>query len=107
MRHDQIERRKHVRRAVLLHCRLEGAATQGTLQVIDLSAGGCFVRTTDVVPAGADVTVHATFAGTEVSLRGRVAHVQPGRGFAVEFVDLADETRQQLERFLPKASTPV
>jgi hypothetical protein len=33
--------------------------------------------------------------------------LQEGRGFAIEFLNLAEETRQRLEHLLLKALTPV
>jgi hypothetical protein len=75
------------------------------MQVIDLSVGGCLVATTDPVPAGSDVTLHVTLAGIDMGFTGRVVHVQPGRGFAVEFRNFATEAQQQLEAFLAAALT--
>ena len=73
------------------------------MHVIDLSVGGCLVASKDPVPAGSDVTVHVNLAGIEMGFTGRVVHVQPERGFAVEFRNLPSETRQQLEQFLAPA----
>ena len=99
MRQEHDERRRHIRQAVLLPCRLDGV-TNGAMQVIDLSEGGCFVATRTAIPSGALVTVYARFGGAEVPLNGRIVHVRSGRGFAMEFVDLASEARLQLDQFL-------
>ena len=105
MPQDQSERRKHVRRAVLLPCKVEGAWAHGTMQIVDLSVGGCFVATRETIPAGTQITLHATLAGTEVRFTGRVVHMQGGRGFALEFGRLANDARQLLEQFLDQELT--
>ena len=92
MQQDQSERRKHVRRAVLLPCKVEGAWAHGTMQIVDLSVGGCFVATRETIPAGTQITLHAKLAGTEVRFTGRVVHMQGGRGFARGLIFRRDGT---------------
>lgn len=91
------ERRKHVRRAVCIPCRLEGSSA--VMHLTDVSPGGCFVATSHEVAAGSRITLRATMSGKEVSLSGGVARVEPGRGFglAINVADLADDARQLLE----------
>ena len=91
------ERRKHVRREVFIPCRLEGSSA--VMHLTDVSPGGCFVATSHEVAAGSPITLRATMSGKEVSLSGRVARVEPGRGFglAINVADLNDDARQQLE----------
>ena len=100
MPQDPSERRKHVRRVVLLPCRVEGADTCGPMQVIDLSEGGCFVATTNRFSAGIQLTLQIRLGASDVALTGRIAHSRPGRGFAVEFVGLPQGTLERLEDFL-------
>ena len=75
------------------------------MQLTDLSQAGCFVATTAIVPAGSRVTLHAMLGGAEIELSGRVAHVQPGRGFgfSIDVDDLTEGARQQLQEFLDAA----
>ena len=100
MSQDPSERRKHIRRAVLLPCRVEGADARGSMQVIDLSEGGCFVATTDRYAAGVQLTLQIRLGTSDVALTGRVVHVRPRRGFAVEFMSLSQSAHQRLEEFL-------
>ena len=76
------------------------------MRLADLSVSGCFVDTLTLYPRGARVTLYATLVDKEVTLTGRVIHVQPGRGFgfAIQFEDLPADTRQQLEHFLTAQS---
>ena len=106
MRQGQSDRRKYARQSVMLPCRVDGVTTSGTMQVTDLSAGGCFIATRDSVAAGSEVTIHAKFAGVELALAGRIVHVQPGSGFAIEFGNLPTDTRYMLEHFLTRAPAP-
>lgn len=91
------ERRKHLRRAVFIPCRLEGSSA--VMHLTDVSPGGCFVATSHEVALGSDITLRAAISGLEVSLPGRVVRVQPGRGFglAIRVAELNDAARQQLE----------
>ena len=78
-----------------------------TMLVIDVSAGGCFVATRDpVAEVGAVIRIIATLTGVELPLVGRVVHVKPGRGFAIEFGDLPTDTRYMLDQFLIRTRTP-
>jgi PilZ domain-containing protein len=90
----------------MLPCRVDGVTTNGTMHVIDVSAGGCFIATRAAVATGAEVTVRAKFAGVELALPGRVVHVHPERGFAIEFGNLPSDTRYLLEHFLTRATAP-
>ena len=105
MRQGDSERRKHVRRTVLLPCRVESPSTNETMHVINVSQGGCLVAARDIaVQRGAQVTLHVKFDAIELPLTGRVVHARVGWGFALEFVNLADDTRQHLDRFFAMQS---
>ena len=106
MPQGQDDRRQYARQSVMLPCRVDGVATSGTMQVTDLSAGGCFIATRESVAAGSEATVRAKFAGVELALTGRVVHVRPGHGFAIEFGNLPADTRHMLEHFLTRAPAP-
>src|SRR5688572_14141593 len=102
MAQRQAERRKHERRPVLITCRAEGAFSHAAMRLTDLSEGGCFVATGAEFPRGLRLTLVATVAGSDVTLAGRVAHTQPGRGFGfeIDFDESPRGTRQQLEALL-------
>ena len=106
MRPSQADRRKYARQAVSLPCRVDGVTTSGTMQIQDVSAGGCFIATRDAVASGTEITIHAKLPGATLTLPGRVVRVKPGRGFAIEFGNLASDTRYLLEQFLTRVLTP-
>ena len=103
MGQGQHDRRQYVRQSVNLPCRVDGAITGGVMRVTNLSAGGCFISTRGFLTAGTEVTIHTKCAGVELGLPGRVVHVVPGRGFAIEFGNLPGDIRQLLEQFLTQA----
>src|SRR5688572_7374353 len=102
MAEQHAERRKHARRQVLITCRAEGAFSHAAMRLTDLSEGGCFVATGAEFPRGLRITLVATVAGSDVTLAGRVAHTQPGRGFGfeIDFDESPKDTRQRLEELL-------
>ena len=106
MQQGQSDRRQYARQSVMLPCRVDGVTTNETMQVIDLSAGGCFIATRALITAGSDITILAKVAGVELALPGRVVHVKPERGFAIEFLNLPSNTRYMLEHFLTRAPGP-
>jgi L-alanine-DL-glutamate epimerase-like enolase superfamily enzyme len=103
------ERRKHVRRPVLLKCRIEGTSAVGAMQLTDLSESGCFVATSEPLAVGSPAMLYVTLSGDEIPILGRVVRVQEGRGFGVE-IDvklLSQYSRQTLERFLRQSPASV
>jgi len=96
------ERRKHLRRPVLLNCRIEGTTVAGPLQLTDLSENGCFIATSHPLTLDSQVTIFVTLGGDEIRIIGRVVRVQPGRGAGVEInlSLLSQYARLALEDFL-------
>jgi len=96
------ERRRNVRRPVVLPCRIDGATAAGSIYLTDLSERGCFIATSQPLPVGTQVTFYVTVSGDEIPLIGRVVRVQTDRGFGVEInLELLSQySRQTLELFL-------
>ena len=96
------ERRKHLRRHVLLNCRIDGATVGGTFQLTDLSESGCFIATSYPLNLDSPITLFVTIAGDEIRIIGRVVRVEPGRGIGVEInlSLLSQYARLTLEDFL-------
>ena len=102
MTQNRKERRRYVRRPVVLPCRIEGVAAAGSIYLTNLSERGCFIATSHPLPVGSQVTFYVTVSGDEIPIIGRVVRVQASRGFGVEinFELLSPYSRQTLERFL-------
>ena len=71
------------------------------MRLTDLSPVGCYVDTNIVFPPDTLVSLSLMLGDSEVKLSGRVVPMPSGGfGFGVEFVDLDDSTRQQLEQYI-------
>lgn len=91
----------------MLKCRIEGTAVAGSMQLTDLSEGGCFIATSEPLPVGSQVTIYVTVSGDEIPVTGRVVRFQPGRGFGVEInVNLLSQySRQTLEQVVRQSAS--
>jgi hypothetical protein len=97
---DYVNKRRHPRLPVLVDCRVEGASGRNEIRMTDLSPTGCYVDTAMSFPEGTRVTLYAQFGEAEVALPGRVIPLKSGGGFGVEFENLDDAARQQLDAYL-------
>jgi uncharacterized protein (TIGR02266 family) len=78
----------------------------------DISCGGVFVCTKRPPQVGTPLTVFICMPdGTEISLRGRVAHARADEsdgahpaGMGIQFLDLTDAERQGIESYLARLS---
>jgi hypothetical protein len=71
------------------------------MRLTDLSPVGCYVDTNIVFPPETRVSLSVMLGDSEVKLTGRVVPMpSSGFGFGVEFVDLDEATRQQLEAYI-------
>lgn len=100
---DYVNKRRHPRLPVLVDCRVEGASGRNEIRMTDLSRTGCYVDTAMSFPAGTPVTLYAQFGDGEVALPGRVIPLQAGGGFGVEFTELDEAAKKQLEAYLQQA----
>ncbi|HEX2674589.1 MAG TPA: PilZ domain-containing protein [Polyangiaceae bacterium] len=78
-----------------------GAAFTGLVK--DISIGGTFVETTEVVPFGTEVTIVARFPGTKADLRlpGTVRWAKPD-GFGVQFGALGARETHAISQLLKR-----
>jgi hypothetical protein len=91
---------------VLVECRVEGASGRQQMRLTDLSPVGCFVDTSIAFPADTQVTLYIQLGESELTLSGRVIPMkQAGFGFGVEFANMDDATREQLDAYIRQART--
>jgi hypothetical protein len=103
---DYTNKRRHPRLPVLVECRLDGASGRHEMRMTDLSPTGCFVDTSMSFPEGTQVTLYAQLGGGEVALPGRVVPVKTGGfGFGIEFVDLDEGSKKQLDNYIQQAAS--
>jgi len=103
---DYVNKRRHPRLPVLVECRLDGASGRHEMRMTDLSPTGCFVDTSMSFPEGTRVILSAKLGEGEVALPGRVVPVKTGGfGFGIEFVDLDEGAKKQLDAYLQQAGS--
>lgn len=66
----------------------------------DLSLSGCFVKTRTPFPAGTEVRVRITYAGTDFAAIGSVTPNITREGMGIEFVEVEPEDQAIVERWL-------
>ena len=97
------ERRKHPRVPVALDARWQTSAHASLCEIDNLSLGGCFVRTP--IPPAADERAFITLylkGRASMLLAGRVARVEPGVGFGMQFREMLPETKSELSQEIDK-----
>ena len=102
MGEKQIERRRGARRPMLAECRIEGFSSRTDMRLTDLSLNGGYVDASVQCRPGDRVELTMILEGKEITLLGRVVHVQPtvGFGFAIEPDALSEDVRLVLNRYL-------
>jgi hypothetical protein len=97
---EYVNKRRHPRLPVLVDCRVEGVSGRSEMRMTDISPTGCYVDTSMPFSHGMRVTLYARLGDGEVVLPGRVIPLKSGGGFGVEFVDLDEATKKQLDAYL-------
>ena len=91
------ERRAHPRLARSFQGTWAGA---GQCRISDVSISGCFVNTLASPGQGEETEVAVAIGDHRFTLRGEVAYVDDGMGFALKFGEIGKEDRQVLLRLL-------
>lgn len=78
----------------------EGQDEQIVVKPPNLSVRGMFVNTSRAFPEGAVLSLRFALAltGAEIRTRGEVRYCQPGVGVGVEFIGLASEAEELIDR---------
>jgi CheY-like chemotaxis protein len=101
-RTSSAERRKQARRSCRLGVNVY-AATGGLLQhckITDISAGGCYVETTQPLPAGSHLVIEVRTDTLKLRLRGRVQSMHRGYGMGIEFSRKTPEERELVKQLI-------
>lgn len=101
----QIEKRKHRRVNLVTEVRCEALGVEKILVTRDISEGGVLVSTTRPFPDESDVVVSFRLKPAEraVSCRGRVVHDLAGLGMGIAFLDLSEDDRRRVQKFVDEA----
>lgn len=81
---------------------VQTGGAKGNSEIVQLSAGGCILRATDLDPRGPEVFLHFHLGPekSEVHLRAHVVHVNPEAGSGMEFISVSPEARELLRQFV-------
>jgi CheY-like chemotaxis protein len=96
------ERRKQARRACRMGVNVYNSDGQ-VLQlcnITDISAGGCYVETTQPLPAGTQLVIEVRTENLKLRLRGRVQSMHRGYGMGIEFIRRTAEERERIKQLI-------
>jgi CheY-like chemotaxis protein/Tfp pilus assembly protein PilZ len=96
------DRRGEVRHACRLGAEVyrTGGKTPQRCTLIDISAGGCYVETTEPVASGTLVELMVRTDEVKLKLSGKVHATHPGYGMGVEFTRKTEQQRQQVKQLI-------
>jgi hypothetical protein len=89
------ERRRHTRIAGPYDGRRIGALDT-PVHIYDVSEGGCFISSMQEPSPGQHLTLEIDMPTGRFTVRAETLYSRPGFGFAVRFVDMPPESRDQL-----------
>ncbi len=78
----------------------QGSAVPNRCVLSDISAGGCYVETTEPFPAGAAVEIIVRTLAMKLRVQGVVQVAHPGFGMGVKFTLKTAEQREQVEHLV-------
>jgi hypothetical protein len=81
---------------------VQTGGVKGSSEIVQLSAGGCILRATDLDPLGPEVFLHFRLGpeNIEVHLRARPVHVNQEMGTGLEFISVSIEARELLRHYV-------
>ena len=90
------ESRKHPRVKIPIDGQWRAGATGSFCQVLNVSLGGCYAKST-TAPPQTDATMMTIYFGKHgpLSVKGKIVHAEP-KGFGVQFEPLHNELKVQL-----------
>ena len=93
--------REHPRITTWLDAVWHQKETRASVGLLDLSAGGCFIRSLDPSPPTGEFRLRWSLPdGASLWVTAGVAYVRPSRGYGLEFVNLTPPLQAVLARFI-------
>jgi c-di-GMP-binding flagellar brake protein YcgR len=101
-----IEKRQHRRVKLITQLRCEASGREEVFVTRDISVGGMFVTTRNPFPQDEELAVSFRLHASAplVSCRGKVMYALPGSGMGIMFLDLSEEHRQAVQKFVDEAN---
>lgn len=96
------ERRQHPRRRCSLSVELHPATQENRIwgRVADISLGGCFVEMSSPLKEGTQLRMALWIQEKKIWALGKVAGVRLGTGVGIQFLEMKEEDRAQLKRYV-------
>jgi c-di-GMP-binding flagellar brake protein YcgR len=91
------ERRRAARISVSFSVRWQGSWAKRDGHLVDLSIGGCFIRTEVMVKGGEPVKLEIQIPKGHINLMGEVRYTDEEMGFALQFTEISDADLKQLQ----------
>ncbi|MGB7585028.1 MAG: PilZ domain-containing protein [Terriglobales bacterium] len=99
---DPHDRRAHPRfkttNSVEVHPQGQDAPIRA--RTVDMSMGGCFIEMPNPLPKGTEIKIGIWVNDTKLWATGRVVTSNPGFGIGVQFIEITEQDKSQLLRFL-------
>jgi PilZ domain len=101
-----IDKREHRRARLITQVRCEALGREEMLLTRDVSVGGVFVSSKEPFPMGSDIALALQLktGGKPLSTHGKVVYSLKGLGMGIQFVDLNDDSRTTLQKFVDEAA---
>ena len=100
-----VENRKHKRVPLKVAIECRSGQTAVEVRSENISVNGLLVRSSEPFPQDAEISVSFTLPGSSkrIQSQARVAHVVPDIFMGLELLNLAAESRAEIERFIAAA----
>ncbi len=98
----ELPRRQYRRVVLVTEVECEALERKEVMVTRDVSAGGMFVTARYPLPIDSYLTVtfRIRLKDAPITCRARVRYTQPGVGMGIQFLDLSDEARDKLQKFV-------
>ena len=101
----EIERRQYRRVNLVTQIRCEALSREELLVTRDVGVGGLFINSKKVLPLGSEVSLSFRLQPNDplISCRGKVVCSKGDLGMGIQFLDLGEESRQLLQKFVDES----
>lgn len=101
----EIEKRQHRRAKLVTQLRCEALGQEELLVSRDISVGGMFVTAKEPFPQDSEVVLGFRLTSRDplIACRGKVVYAIRGLGMGIMFLDLSEDTRQAIQKFVDAA----
>jgi hypothetical protein len=83
---------------------LQGRDVPMRVSTVDLSLGGCYIENMYTLPIGSRLKIGLWIEEEKLEMRGIVKTCDPVFGNGIQFLEVSEQTRDQLKKYLDSAS---